>query len=69
MLINHVQELLKDRNLSAVQRATGLSYTVVYEWSRGNVKRVDFKTLEIWCKYFSKPVGELLEYRPEVKDG
>lgn len=63
-IINHIPELLKDENLAEVQRKTGMAYSMVHDWSTGKIKRIDFKTLAIWCKYFQKPVGELLEYRP-----
>lgn len=62
-IVNRIPDLLKDENLAEVQRKTGLAYSIVHAWSTGDVKRIDFKTLAIWCKYFNRPVGELLEYR------
>lgn len=72
MIVNHVPELVaakfggRDKvNLSQVQRETGMNYSSVLRWMKNRIDRADFPVLEVWCKYLSVGVGELIEYKAE----
>lgn len=76
MVINRVPELLATKfggaenvNLTRVQEATGLNYATVSRWARNQVDRVNFDTLDVWCKYFACEVGELLTRVTDEKAG
>jgi DNA-binding Xre family transcriptional regulator len=71
MIQNRVPELVTRKmrgqvNLSEVQRDTGLTYSTVSRWMKHQIDRVDFDTLEIWCRYLNCQVSDLLIYVPDA---
>jgi DNA-binding Xre family transcriptional regulator len=69
-VVNRVPELVQAKygagvSLTEVQRATGLNYATVSSWMKRTVSRVDFPTLEIWCRYLDAEIGDLLQYQPD----
>jgi DNA-binding Xre family transcriptional regulator len=72
LIINRVPELVAAKfggmdkvNMSDVQRDTGLSYPTVTKWVKNRVDRVDFGTLEVWCRYLERDVCDVLAYIPD----
>jgi putative transcriptional regulator len=74
-IVNHVGELVKKRkfprrkriNVRKVERETGLEYSTCSRWLNNRVTKVDWATLEKWCKYLECGVGDLLEYQEESR--
>jgi putative transcriptional regulator len=66
-----VGDILKARDWTAYRlvQESGLPTTTVYRIAkaRGQVKRVDGKTLDALCGALGVGPGELLEYLPEKK--
>ncbi len=66
-----VGELLKERKWSAYRlvRESGLTPPVVYRIARakGQVKRVEGRTLDALCLALGVGPGELLEYVPDKR--
>lgn len=68
-IVNRVPILVAEKfggkgniNLKQIERDTGLNYATVASWVNDEVKRVDFPTLETWCKYFGVKPGDILDY-------
>lgn len=66
-VVNRVPELaarkfggVKQINLKQIEKDTDLTYVTVRSWVKGTVNRIDFSTLEIWCKYFGVKPGDIL---------
>lgn len=74
-IVNRVPELLANKfagakvNLTKVQEDTGLNYLTVSRWARNRIDRVNFDTLETWCKYLGVDVGEILVRVTDEKAG
>lgn len=71
-ITNRVPELAAARfgsedsiNLTRIQADTGIAYSTVSRWVKGQIDRVDFDTLAAWCKYFGVSAGEILTYTPD----
>lgn len=67
MIVNRLPELLEKRfggkpNMLQVQHETGLAYGTINSWIKDKINRVDFPTLEVWCKYLDCQPGDLLVY-------
>ena len=69
MIINRVSRLLGERRQSVADlaRATGIAYSTAYALYRGEVKRIDFETLDRLCRYFGVSTGEIFEYVPNAE--
>lgn len=53
-------------NLKQVQREVGdIAYGTVNAWVKDKLDRVDFPTLEKWCRYLGVGVGDILVYMPD----
>lgn len=68
-IINRLPELITKKvggegniNLSELQRETKLTYATVSDWTKGRVSRVDFETLDTWCRYLGVQPGDILTY-------
>lgn len=55
-------------NLSEVQRDTGLTYVTVLKWYKETPNRVDFPTLEAWCKFLDCGICDLLVLRADTPE-
>lgn len=71
-IINRVPELVAQRfggadkiNKSEVQKDTRLTYSTVTRWIDGEIDRVDFPVLEIWCEYLGVEPGDILVRRKD----
>jgi putative transcriptional regulator len=62
----HLSRLMGERkmNVSDVARATGLHRNTVSLLYKETATRVDLEAIELLCKLFSCPVGELFEFVP-----
>ena len=45
-----------------VANDTGLAYSTVLRWGKGQIDRYDDKALAKFCEYFGVGVGEILAY-------
>ena len=54
LTIEQIREALKDRNISAVQRACGLSYPVVWHIKNGTAKQPSYETIKKLSDYLEK---------------
>jgi len=60
-----VKDLIEQRSVTWQRfgEDTGLSKQTVYALMTNRVTRLDFKTLDILCRYLNVGPGEILEYR------
>ena len=52
-------------NLSQIQRDTELNYRTIQSWIKRHVDRIDFSTMNTWCKYLGVQPGDLFTYVPD----
>ncbi len=66
VLTNRLSRLMGERRVSmlAVARATGLSYTTVFQLFHDRSTRYDKATLESLCAYFGVGLEHILEWTP-----
>lgn len=71
-IINRVPDLVAAKfggvgniNLQQIHLDTKLNYATVASWVNGKPTRVDFPTLETWCKYLNAKPGDILEYKED----
>jgi len=64
MIRIHLSRLMGEHKekIADLQRATGLARNTLAGLYREDVNRVDLATLEVICKHYGCPVGDLLEY-------
>ena len=51
--------------LQEVHRETGVAWSTLQRWEKGEVDRFDAAVLSALCAYFGCQVGELLQYVPD----
>ena len=54
-------------NLNQIQRETGMNYRTVHSWMKRKVDRIDFSTMNAWCKYLGVQPGDLFTYVPDTE--
>ena len=66
VLINRLSRLMGERRVSMqeVARATGLSYTTVFQLYHDRSTRYDKDTLDSLCSYFGVGIEHILEWTP-----
>jgi len=66
VLTNRLSRLMGERRVSmlAVARATGLSYTTVFQLYHDRSTRYDKDTLDSLCSYFGVGIEHILEWTP-----
>lgn len=71
-IVNHIPDLVAQKfggeqgiNLSQIQRETGLNYRTIQSWMKRRVDRIDFPTMNTWCKYLRVQPGDLFSYMPD----
>ena len=71
MLKNRLSRLMGERRASIqdVARATGLSYTTVFQLYHDKTTRYDKETLDRLCNYFSVGLEQILEWTPDPDTG
>jgi putative transcriptional regulator len=70
VLTNRLSRLMGDRRLSIqdVARATGLSYTTVFQLYHDRSTRYDRDTLDRLCTYFGVGIEQILEWTPTAPE-
>lgn len=63
-----IGELVKERDMSLYRFANecGITYNQLYSIAKGKTKRIDFKTIEIFCDHLGCLPGDLFEYSKET---
>lgn len=67
MIKNHLSKLMGEKRYSIVEvsKLTGMSTSTISNLYNEKVKRLDFDTLEKFCKLFNCNVQDLIEYIPD----
>lgn len=67
MLRVRIAELVKEKKISLYRFAneSGITYNQLYTIAKGKTKRIDFKTIELFCKHLNCKPGDLFEYEEE----
>lgn len=52
-------------SLQEMHRDTGIAWSTLQRWEKGEVDRYDSAVLSKLCAYFQCGVGEILEYVPD----
>jgi len=67
MIKIHLSRLLGEhkKRIADLQRDTGLARNTLAGLYRDDVTRIDKNTLDLLCKYFACPVGDLVEWLPD----
>ena len=50
-----------------VAEDTGMAYSTVLRWAKGQINRFDDVALAKFCEYFDVQPGDILKYEPESK--
>lgn len=60
-----IAELVKARWISLYRFANEcwITYNQLYAIAKGKTKRIDFKTIEMFCEYLNCEPGDLFEYK------
>lgn len=61
-----IGDLLKERGItpSRLAKMTGLSRPTCYKLMDGDIKRIEFLTLELICHVLEVPINRLFYYKP-----
>lgn len=51
-------------SLTEVSEATGIAYTTLQRWERGDITRIDFPVVQALCDYFECKMSDLIQYSP-----
>ena len=51
-------------SLSDVSESTGIAYTTLQRWERGEISRIDFAIVQPLCDYFNCKMSDLIQYSP-----
>lgn len=67
MIVLHLDELIKKRNISKSQLAkqTGISRNTIYLITNDKTKSIEFDTLDKLCRALECSVGDIIEYIPD----
>lgn len=61
------KELREKRKITyrVIAKETGVSTSTLVRYSKQNIDRIDIKTLDTLCEYFSCQPGDLLQWAPK----
>ena len=51
-------------SLSEVSDSTGVAYTTLQRWEKGDITRIDFPIVQALCDYFGCKMSDLIQYIP-----
>lgn len=51
-------------SLSDISESTGVAYTTLQRWERGEISRIDFQIVQSLCDYFECKMSDLIQYAP-----
>lgn len=64
-LLARKQEAENQRiGLSEISERTGIAYTTLQRWERGEISRIDFPIVQSLCDYFECKMSDLIQYVP-----